>query len=197
MTRTFDLMHPGDVFTRLTIVKFSHRDAKHRKHYRVRCVCGKEKTVQATLLRYGNTRSCGCLAKETKLAQRLPSEAGVINQIILQYKRHASDRKIVWCLSPEQVGRIVRMPCHYCGVVGGNTKKTKNHPGFRHNGIDRVDSSLAYTIGNVVPCCGMCNRAKRDIPRDEFIAWARRIASHQAAMADQWGAPDLALVAAE
>lgn len=177
----------GEVCGRLTVVEFSHYSGKHRKHFVCRCVCGAEKTVQATLLRNGNTKSCGCLARDVKRAQRLPDDAGIINQIILQYKRHARDRGIEWNLTRDAVDQLVRMQCQYCGIVGGNTKQTKNHPGFKHNGIDRVDSSKGYESTNVVPCCGLCNRAKRDMPREEFIAWACRVADHQKAMADQWG----------
>lgn len=178
----------GKTYGRLTVLTFSHYSGKHRQHFLCRCVCGTEKTVQATLLRNGNTKSCGCLATETRRATRLPAEAGVINQIILQYKRHARDRGIEWDLPREDVDRLVRMECHYCGVVGGNTKRTKNHAGFKHNGIDRVDSSRGYHPANVVACCGPRNRAKRDTSREAFVAWACRIAAHQKAMADQWGA---------
>lgn len=184
------LVSPGDRFERLVVIEFSHNDKRHRRHYIVKCDCGNTKTVQGTLLRSGNTRSCGCLAREAKKAKTLPENRGVINQIILQYKRHAKDRSIDFDLSYETVDRLVRGRCHYCGVVGGNLKKTKNlKDGFRHNGIDRVDSSKNYTEDNVVSCCGVCNIAKRDMSHDEFIGLAKRIANYQIAMASQWGAP--------
>ena len=178
----------GRKFERLTVLSLSHLDKRHRKHWLCLCDCGSVKAVQSGLLTSGNTRSCGCLAAEARRSQRLPGDRGVINHIILQYKRHASDRGIQFSLDYDAVEELIRRPCHYCGDKAGNLKKTKNMTeGFRHNGIDRVDSSLGYVNGNVVPCCGLCNRAKRDMPRDVFIAWATRIAKHQAAMADQWG----------
>lgn len=170
----------GDVFNRLTVMGLSHKDRHHRKHFYVKCVCGTEKTVQGSLLTSGNTQSCGCLSIENKKAQRLPNDIGVVNHIILQYKRHARDRGIEWGLSFEQVDKIIREPCHYCGDPAGNIKKTKNHPGFKHNGIDRRDNAKPYFIENVVACCGVCNIAKGARSEVEFIAWASRIA-------DQWG----------
>jgi hypothetical protein len=182
------LVATGDVFGRLIVLGYSHSDKRWRRHYLVRCACGAEKTVQGALLRSGNTQSCGCQAMDAKRAQRLPNDAGVITAILLQYRRHARDRGIEFLLSRESVDELVRQPCAYCGDPAGNLKRTKNLPdGFPHNGIDRVDSSLPYIAGNVVPCCGLCNRAKRDMPRDQFLAWARRVAAHQASMADQWG----------
>ena len=175
----------GNTYGRLTVLSFSHYSGKHRRHYLCRCSCGQEKTVQGTLLKSGNTRSCGCLAWETRRATRLPNNAGVINQIILQYKHHARDRGIEFLLSRDEVDAILRLPCHYCGVVGGNLKRSKNCPeGFRYNGIDRIDSAQPYTPSNVAPCCGVCNIAKGTRSRDDFLSWADRITNHQAA---QWG----------
>lgn len=182
------LVEPGDRFERLVVIEFSHNDKRHRRHYIVKCDCGNTKTVQGTLLRSGNTRSCGCLARDAKKAKTLPENRGVVNQIILQYKRHAKSRGIEFFLTYKEVDELVRKPCEYCGDVGGNVKKTKNYKeGFRYNGIDRVDSSGQYTSNNVVPCCAICNRAKRDMPRAAFLEWVDRVAKHQAAFASQWG----------
>lgn len=181
------LVSPGDRFERLVVIEFSHNDKRHRRHYIVKCDCGNTKTVQGTLLRSGNTRSCGCLAREAKKSKTLPENRAVVNQIILQYKRHARSRGIEFFLTYQEVDELVRKPCEYCGDAGGNVKKTKNYKeGFRYNGIDRVDSSGQYTSNNVVPCCAECNRAKRDMAQSEFLAWVKRVAMHQDAMAAQW-----------
>ena len=181
------LVATGDRFERLTVIAFSHNDKRHRRHYTVKCDCGKIKTVQGTLLRSGNTRSCGCLSNEARCRTRLPNDRGVINHIILQYKRHAADRGLKFLLDYETVEKMVRAPCTYCGIVGGNLKKTKNlKAGFAHNGIDRLDSDGDYITSNVAPCCGACNRAKRDMNRDEFVALALRVAEHQRTIVEQW-----------
>lgn len=79
------------------------------------------------------------------------------------------------------------MPCHYCGALPGNVKKTKNtiNP-FLYSGIDRVVNTVGYELGNVVPCCAVCNRAKGDMTVAEFAEWVSRIE----AMAAQWGIAD-------
>lgn len=175
--KTPHLISDGDRFFRLTVVKFSHHDKRWRRHYLVRCDCGKEKTVQGTLLRSGNTKSCGCLSKETKAATRIPDNHSEVTAIILGYQRHAKDRKIDWCMTRRQVDQIVRKPCYYCGEKAGNLKKTKNClQGFAHNGLDRMDASGCYEIGNVVPCCGICNMSKGIRSEQEFIMWAKQIA---------------------
>lgn len=174
-------------FNRLTVIKFSHYDKNHRKHYLCKCDCGVEKTIQGSLLKSGNTKSCGCFGKEIRRTlHKLPNNKGVINQIILGYKRHAKRRGFSWSLTFDEVANTISKPCHYCGAINSNKKITKNcKEGFLYNGVDRVDSLLNYTIDNVVPCCGFCNKAKGNKTMSEFLSWVRKIYNN--AMADQWG----------
>ena len=177
----------GTRHNRLTVISFHHQDKRWRNHYLCRCECGSEKVIQWSLLISGNTKSCGCWGKEVrKTANKLPNNGGVINQIILGYKRNAKRRGFTWELTPEEVGSIINQPCHYCGAINSNTKITKNcKEGFAYNGIDRVDSAKSYTADNVVPCCNFCNTAKGNKSKQEFISWAIRIS--QNAMASQGG----------
>lgn len=182
----------GDRFGRLVVIR---KDGVHKKpcgttqsKYLCQCDCGNQITVLGANLRNGNTKSCGCLSKEVKLTKRLQNNRGVINHIILQYKRHAKDRGLSWELNYEQVEKLINAPCYYCGMERSNHKVTKNcKDGYDHNGIDRIDSSMGYTSDNVVSCCKICNYAKRDMEQREFILWAQRVASHTSAMAEQWG----------
>ena len=171
-------VEPGDKFSRLTVLGFSHYDKRWRRHYFVRCDCGSEKTVQGTLMRSGNTRSCGCLSADAGAARRKPENGGEITAVILGYKRHASARGLSWNLDREYVRGVIAMQCHYCGADPSNTKITKNTVSpFKYNGIDRVNSSVGYEEYNVVPCCFICNRAKADMTVDEFYLWIARLSA--------------------
>lgn len=68
-------------------------------------------------------------------------------------------------LTRDKFDELVQMPCHYCYGPPDPT-----------NGLDRVDNDLGYTESNVVPCCKICNRAKRDMPIEDFVAWLGRVA---------------------
>jgi 5-methylcytosine-specific restriction endonuclease McrA len=46
------------------------------------------------------------------------------------------------------------------------------------SGVDRIDSSKAYTIDNIVTCCKHCNAAKGTLTADEFKAHIKRIYEH-------------------
>lgn len=178
----------GDRYGRLVIVGIEGKDRHKNNIYRCKCDCGNTAFVRGNNLTSGNTRSCGCLSREVKNAQRPPQNRGVINQIILQYKRHARERGFSWELTFDDVSRIIQSPCVYCGAERSNHRVTKNcKEGFDHNGIDRVDSSMGYSRENVVPCCKICNMTKRDMKQKDFILWLQRAASHTKAMAAQWG----------
>ena len=178
---------PGDRAGNLTIIE---QNGIHKKpcgtterKWLCKCDCGNVVTVLGHNLKSGNTRSCGCLPKQN----RLPDNRGVVNHIILQYKRHAKDRGLLWNLTYEQVAKIIQEPCFYCGAEQSNHKVTKNcKEGYDHNGIDRVDNSIGYEVTNVVPCCKICNFAKSDMSQKEFVVWAMKVAEHSKAMAEQW-----------
>lgn len=177
----------NEKINKLTILKLKSLDSRNRKHYLCRCDCGLEKTIQGSLIKSGNTKSCGCLASESKKKKLLPENKGVINQIILGYKRHAKDRNIEWELSYENVSEIIKKPCHYCGTPPSNNKITKNCNGFKYSGIDRVDSNLKYAPDNVVSCCNQCNKSKMALSKGDFLNWIERVYKYQNAMAAQWG----------
>ncbi|MBK8736547.1 MAG: hypothetical protein IPL98_11880 [Saprospiraceae bacterium] len=142
--------------------------------------------VMGSSLVSGNTKSCGCLAKEVKANKRISNNHSEVTAIILGYKRHAENRGFKWLLSREVVLRIIDKPCFYCLSEPNNIKKTKNSigNGLVYSGIDRIDSLQDYTIDNTVPCCKLCNYAKSNLTLIEFQEWAIKLGKN--AMAVQW-----------
>jgi len=184
------MVFPGDVFCRLTVVSFSHLDKRWRRHYLCRCQCGVEKTIQGTLLRSGNTKSCGCLVQESARNRCLPHGVSSMNLVYAGYRHKAKKAGVSFMLTKEQFSRIVARNCFYCGSEVSNVCKAQSGSGdFAYNGIDKIDPSKGYTINNVVASCKRCNMAKSNRSQGEFIQWIRRAYTHllKTAMADQWG----------
>lgn len=69
---------------------------------------------------------------------------------------NAKGRGIKVSLTEEQIADILKQECYYCGKPNAD-------------GIDRVDSTKDYTIDNVVPCCGICNRMKNKYSLSTFL----------------------------
>lgn len=84
-------------------------------------------------------------------------------------KRTAGYRKIIWELTFEQWQHIISSNlCSYCGSF---LEKT----GYS---LDRKNSSLGYTLNNVVSCCDKCNCAKSSYTVDEFKTWIEQVYNH-------------------
>lgn len=58
----------GQIFGRLTVINYQGVNDKGIHMWLCRCECGNEKVVRGDALRYGQTRSCGCLAHEAHVA---------------------------------------------------------------------------------------------------------------------------------
>ncbi len=65
-------------------------------------------------------------------------------------KNTAKQRKLNWSISLVEYESLRLELCHYCrGAL----------PKYGV-GLDRLDNSIGYTIENVVPCCGNCNKLR-------------------------------------
>ena len=168
----------------LTVLAIDHKDKRARRFLLCRCICGNEKIIQGSLITSGNTKSCGCRVAKAQQFRRLPDNKGVINHLILQYKRLARNRNFEFALTYDDFSNLISKNCYYCGSPPSNIKRTKNcKEGFIYSGIDRLDSSLGYYPENSVPACAICNRAKNDLSVAEFRGWVLKLS----AMAEQWG----------
>lgn len=87
--------------------------------------------------------------------------------IATHYRNAAKIRGIEWALPHGLAIDLATDHCFYCGAAPAPT-----------SGIDRVDNTKGYLEDNVVAACRHCNRAKLERSRDDFEAWALRLADH-------------------
>lgn len=146
-----------------------------------RCTCGSARCAQQVIvigshLRMGKTRSCG-----SQQGRRFndPSRSA-INTVIAAYRREARVRRLKWSLTLDECIRLFASACTYCGAFRTNTchLRFKHALPFQYNGIDRQDNSRGYVSGNAVPCCRLCNWAKRDLSVTDFLSWVERVHAH-------------------
>jgi hypothetical protein len=198
--RKYSPKHPvfpdlaGSVFGDLTVVSYAGVDKFSRRKWNCVCKCGNKTTSLGHSLRSGNSKSCGCSrvihlqAFRGKKRPELCLGLGVAsrNSIISTYKFGAKRRGREWDLSTEEVEALFKGNCHYCGRP---PMQARRHPaengGYVYNGIDRVDNTKGYVVGNVVSCCSKCNRAKTDMTFDEFIEWIERVHSCVSRMVEE------------
>lgn len=74
-------------------------------------------------------------------------------------------RKIVFKITLSEYKRIIENACHYCGEKYEECG----------SGLDRINSSIGYTIDNVVSCCGVCNMMKSNLDFEVFLSRIKKI----------------------
>jgi 5-methylcytosine-specific restriction endonuclease McrA len=68
---------------------------------------------------------------------------------------------------------ISNLTCTYCQDVLPLDMYSTNSKAYC---VDRKDSSMDYTVDNVVPCCFMCNSSKSNLfTHDEFLLIGQKI----------------------
>lgn len=160
------------------------------------CTCGG--TIEVRGYSLHGRKSCGCLSRKAARRRGLSSRSYDTMTVNREYTQHrnAARRRGDTPLSREDWESIVYQPCHYCG--GMDTRNRAEMPTYQKkygatltpevvakyavemNGVDRVDSSGKYEMGNVVPCCTRCNIMKNAFAVDDFLSHVAKIAKHNA-----------------
>ncbi len=168
----------GNKIGNLTILKKIRKSkgTSSDTHYLCLCDCGKTVIRRYCNLQYKHTKSCGCFKKKMlRETKRKDPKAVILRAAWNYYKRNAKNRHIDWQLTYEQFESLVLDKCEYCDSKKSNIGKTGYGATFSYNGIDRVNNEKGYTAFNTVPCCKICNRAKGDLTKVEYIKWLKRI----------------------
>lgn len=187
MSRPISLTPPrdfsGEKYGRWTIVAFSHfteHTANRDSMWLCRCECGNTKTIKRGSLTSGNSRSCGCLGSELVVLRNrkhiFDNESVPFNNLYRIYRNGAEKRGYEFAINKEEFKTLTKTSCFFCGLPPSSVVRSKWGDEYVYNGIDRLDNTLGYIDGNCAPCCKTCNRAKNDLPYDEFVAWIRRLA---------------------
>jgi len=132
----------------------------------IKCACGNTRIARRDRVNRGEITCCAaCSHKRASEARRKPVAEKAITEAHHIYKSNAKRKGNIFSLTKEQTNRIFHAYCHYCGVENSM-------------GIDRLNNEEGYTMSNAVPCCRICNYAKRDMKLADFLSWIRRVHAH-------------------
>lgn len=149
----------GKKFNRWTVLAFDESSNYPAWRWLCRCECGCGASVLATNLRYGTSKSCGCLVSDTNSKHHLSGTAiykawdGIKQRCFWKGHKsfkHYGGRGITVCPN------ILSSPLVLLALVG-------NKPGPEFS-LDRKDNNGHYTCG----CCAFCK--KHDFPAN--VRWA-------------------------
>ncbi len=152
----------------LTAVSYSHSE-KRKTFWLFKCKCGNQKilTSNKVFAKNTSTKGCGCSIGKT-------SENPAFYSVYSRYIKGANIRSLNFELSENDFKTITSQNCHYCGIEPKKISKSKFSI-FTYNGIDRKINNKGYTIDNCLPCCTLCNKAKRDLDYNIFVEWINQI----------------------
>jgi hypothetical protein len=104
-----------------------------------------------------------------------PSEDTARQNLYTSYRNNATRRGKAFQLSRDEFDALTTSPCHYCGAKPSQINTVGGIHKCLYSGIDRVGNGKGYIVGNCVPCCGQCNKAKGEYSEDDFLQWVKRI----------------------
>lgn len=148
----------GDRIGGWTLVEYPYKSKK----VLVRCDCGLEAWRWLSNFSAGTSMSCVQCRKTDPIEKTFST-----------VKYTAARRKIQWNLSFDEWKSLAESNCYYCDSPPSNCILSAGT--YRYNGIDRVDSSGIYELSNCVTACRVCNRAKSDMPQNEFYSWVAKV----------------------
>jgi hypothetical protein len=143
------------------------------------CDCGSVIRTGYSALVTGHKKSCGCIKSERiSRSMSLPIKITVENEILHSYKQGAKKRNLDFKLTKSEFINLLYNDCFYCGSKPSNFIKKNRITGEEihyFNGVDRVNNEIGYRLDNCVTCCKLCNHAKNNLSKREFIILAKKI----------------------
>lgn len=169
----------GRRFSRLLVVREAGITRSGNYKWLCVCDCGKEKVIPSDHLtrRLQPVASCGCYRDDRIREICSPDPDAVAFRLLYgTYRKRALQKNIEMTLSDVDFRVITSSNCHYCGQSPYMTIKNKSGSGsYTYNSIDRIDSSVGYTMDNSLPSCHTCNIMKMAMSYDDFLNAVRKI----------------------
>lgn len=187
----------GKKINELTVINGPISKKKYGLYWDCLCSCGKMYQAPHQALIKGELKFCfECSSNENiskynslKIAphNKLVSGQASLNGLFSSYKRNATGRGLEFSLSLDEFKVLTKQVCNYCGsspkkqypnerTVSLSRMKNKVTNGvYIYNGLDRVDNNKGYELGNVVPCCSLCNVMKHKIPLMDWLGHIKAI----------------------
>jgi hypothetical protein len=172
----------GNQYGRLKVIaKSDRKSASGNSFWVCECQCGNIKDIAGSLLRNGQSRSCGC----NNGGESNP-ETGR-KKLYNSLKSGAKNRNLLFEITYDEFIEISNKPCYLC-----DEEPKDKHFGYTRrrysvnkdtfvvcNSMDRRDNIKGYVKDNVESCCFMCNRIKSNFKLDNLLNHIKKIYENQ------------------
>ena len=188
------------------ILEHSPEPMSRSYHVLCRCKCGIEKLINFHSLLNKQSSSCQKCAKHeaSHLTEwmkhnggpnKKPKGVAAFNHLYNQYRSSAKSKRLVFSLTKDEFRKITQKKCHYCDSEPADVRNTKGLNGsYTHNGIDRKNNNIGYTLENSLPCCSFCNYLKKHHNYDVFVLHIHKISGNLKKMKRNHGNKELSQI---
>ena len=97
--------------------------------------------------------------------QSANTENGSLNCYFKDIRYGSEKRGIPFEIDKDDVVEMSQRPCYYCNQL------------IERYGVDAIEFRVGFVEGNVVPCCTLCNKMKKDNDWRDFVRMACNIAA--------------------
>lgn len=151
----------GKINGRLTVIEEAGRNRWGEAIWLCACTCGNKTTVAGKKLRDGHTRSCGCLARDTRGELSFKHGQAKKGQNTKEYnlwtaaKRRAEDQNVPFSIEVTDIVIPTVCPILGCMLEPGHLKAGDASPS-----LDKIIPELGYVPGNIAVISFRANQLK-------------------------------------
>ena len=147
------------------------------------CYRNRESIIRIDCVKNGNNRSCGCKSpnKGYKERRKIIGEDYPFHVLTNVFRKNAKSRKIPFEITEEDIKFLYEKQKGLCVYTKKELTLPKNYLFIFEPtvaSIDRIDSSLGYTIANIQLVAKQVNMMKITLSHDEFVGLCKLISIH-------------------
>lgn len=163
----------GKRYGQLVALKYIRNDRFGKAIWKVRCSCGREKEINASGMKAGLVRSCGCY-KQKQLRTGYKDLSGSYWR---KLQKSAITRGLCFTVTKKAAWSKFVAQNKKCALSGVPLTLLPNGDKYyaQTASLDRINSSLGYTNKNTQWVHKRVNFLKRDYPESELVYWCYNI----------------------
>ncbi len=169
----------GQIFGKLKVIGFHQSDKFQNRRWNCLCDCGNNSYVTTAMLKGGKSKSCGCFGYKSgnRKGSDIYNYSGYEDITGTKWnsiKTGALKRNLIFDITKEQVWKLFIEQNRKCKLSGVDICYILGTAS-----IDRINSSVGYTIENIQLVHKDINRMKSDFKEDYFIELCKCVNNNQ------------------
>lgn len=174
----------GKICGSFEIISYIGKNRYGNKHWLAKCKCGVRRELRTSLISGGGKRKATQCNFCTKYNNELTHQTQemIPNRFWKRFLDQAIRRKIKVSFSKDDAFSIYLKQNKKCILSGENlyfTKFRTNFNRYTNASLDRIDSSLPYSIDNVQWVHKSINMMKGSLSDLDFIIWCRKVTNKE------------------